>query len=85
MIVDINSGRPDTVDYALNANYTLIEVKTGKPVFTSQTFARVTYDIPGQAQRFARDRGRRDAENRASQLIADNIRARLASFFVAGT
>ena len=85
MIVDINSGRPDTVDYALNANYTLIEVKTGKPVLTSQTFARVTYDIPGQAQRFARDRGLRDAENRASQLIADNIKARLASFFVAGT
>jgi LPS-assembly lipoprotein len=85
MIVDINSGRPDTLDYALNANYTLIEVKTGKPVLNSQTFARVTYDIPGQAQRFARDRGLRDAEDRASQLIADNIKARLASFFVAGT
>ena len=85
MIVDINSGRPDTLDYALNANYTLFEVKTGKPVLSSQTFARVTYDIPGQAQRFARDRGLRDAENRASQLIADNIKARLASFFVAGT
>jgi LPS-assembly lipoprotein len=85
MIVDINSGRPDTLDYALNANYTLYEMKTHKAVFTSQTFARVTYDIPGQAQRFARDRGLRDAENRASQLIADNIRARLASFFVAGT
>ncbi len=85
MIVDINSGRPDTVDYSLNANYALIEAKTGKPVLSSQTFARVTYDIPGQAQRFARDRGLRDAENRASQLIADNIKARLASFFVAGT
>jgi LPS-assembly lipoprotein len=85
MIVDINSGRPDTVDYALNATYTLLEVKTGKPVLSSQAFARVTYDIPGQAQRFARDRGLRDAENRASQQIADNIRARLASFFVAGT
>jgi LPS-assembly lipoprotein len=85
MIVDINSGRPDTVDYALNATYTLVEVKTGKPVLNSQTFARVTYDIPGQAQRFARDRGLRDAENRASQLIADNVKARLASFFVAGT
>jgi LPS-assembly lipoprotein len=85
MIVDINSGRPDTVDYSLNANYSLIEAKTGKPVFSSQTFARVTYDIPGQAQRFARDRGLRDAENRASQLISDNIKARLASFFVAGT
>jgi LPS-assembly lipoprotein len=85
MIVDINSGRPDTVDYALNASYTLYESKTGKPVFNSQTFARVTYDIPGQAQRFARDRGLRDAEDRAAQQIADNIKSRLASFFVAGT
>jgi len=85
MIVDINSGRPDTQDYALNATYTLSDIKSGKAVLSSQTFARVTYDIPGQAQRFARDRGERDAEDRASQLIADNIRARLASFFVAGT
>jgi LPS-assembly lipoprotein len=45
----------------------------------------VSYDFPGLAQRFARARGLRDAEDRAAQLIADNIRARLASFFVAGT
>jgi LPS-assembly lipoprotein len=85
LIVDINSGRPDTQDYALNASYTLTEVKTGRPVLHAQTFARVSYDSPGQAQRFARDRGLRDAEDRASQQIADNVRARLASFFVAGT
>jgi LPS-assembly lipoprotein len=85
LIVDINSGRPDTQDYALNASYTLTEVKSGMPVLRAQTFARVSYDIPGQAQRFARDRGLRDAEDRASQQIADNIRSRLASFFGAGT
>ena len=85
VIVDINSGRPDTENYALNASYTLQDIKSGKPVFTSQTFARVSYDVPGQAQRFARARGLRDAEDRAAQLIADNIRARLVSFFVAGT
>ena len=85
VIVDINSGRPDTENYALNASYTLQDIKSGKPVLNSQTFARVSYDIPGQAQRFARARGLRDAEDRAAQLIADNIRSRLASFFVAGT
>jgi LPS-assembly lipoprotein len=85
VIVDINSGRPDTENYALNATYTLQDVKSGKQVLSSQTFARVSYDIPGQAQRFARARALRDAEDRAAQLIADNIRARLASFFVAGT
>ena len=85
VIVDINSGRPDTENYALNANYTLQDLKSGKPVLASQTFARVSYDIPGQAQRFARARGLRDAENRAAQTIAEAIKNRLASYFVAGT
>jgi len=85
VIVDINSGRPDVEDYALNVSYTLTEIKSGKPVITGNTFARVSYDIPGQAQRFARVRGLRDAENRAAKSIADNIKSRLASYFVAGT
>ncbi len=85
VIVDITSGRPDVEDYGLNVNYTLTDIKTGKPVITGNTFARVSYDIPGQAQRFARARGLRDAENRAAKLIADNVKARLASYFVAGT
>jgi LPS-assembly lipoprotein len=85
VIVDITSGRPDVENYALNVFYTLTEIKTGKPALTGTTFARVSYDIPGQAQRFARARGLRDAENRAAKVIADNIRARLASYFVAGT
>jgi LPS-assembly lipoprotein len=85
VIVDITSGRPDVEDYGLNAYYTLTEIKSGKQVVTGTTFARVSYDIPGQAQRFARSRGLRDAENRAAKQIADNIKARLASYFVAGT
>jgi LPS-assembly lipoprotein len=85
VIVDVNSGRPDVENYALNVFYTLTDVKTGKPALTGNTFARVSYDVPGLAQRFARERGLRDAENRAAKVIADNIRARLASYFVAGT
>lgn len=85
VIVDINSGRPDVEDFGLNVTYTLTDAKSGKEVVTGTTFARVSYDIPGQAQRFARARGLRDAENRAAKLIADNIKARLASYFVAGT
>ena len=85
VIVDLESGRPDVEQYGLNVNYTLIEIKTGKPVLTGNTFARVSYDIPGQAQRFARTRALRDAENRAAKVIADNIKSRLASYFVAGT
>ena len=51
---------------------------------TGQTFARVSYDNPGQQQRFANARGQRDAENRAAKVIADNIKSRLASYFIAG-
>jgi LPS-assembly lipoprotein len=85
VIVDITSGRPDVQDYGINASYELVDIKTGRTVLTAVTFARVSYDTPGQEQRFARARGQRDAQNRAAKLIADNIKARLASYFVAGT
>ena len=54
-------------------------------VVTGSTFARVSYDNPGQQQRFANARGQRDAENRAAKAISDNIKSRLASYFAAGT
>jgi LPS-assembly lipoprotein len=85
IIVDVNTSRPDIENYGLNAIYSLTEIATKKVVVTGQTFARVSYDIPGQEQRFARIRGLRDAENRAAKVVADNIRNRLASYFVAGT
>ena len=85
IIVDINTSRPDVENYGINATYTLTEIATNKIVVTGQTFARVSYDIPGQQQRFARQRGLLDAESRAAKVIAENIRSRLASYFVAGT
>jgi len=85
IIVDTTTTRPAIEDYGINATYTLTEIASGKPVVNGQTFARVSYDIPGQEQRFARMRGLRDAETRAAKVIADNIRSRLASYFAAGT
>ena len=85
VIVDINTSRPDIENYGLTATYTLTDAATGRIVVTGQTFSRVSYDIPGQQQRFARLRGLRDAELRAAKVIADNIRNRLASYFIAGT
>lgn len=85
VIVDLNSARPDIQNYGIDAVYSLIDLSTGKPVFKSTTFSRVSYNIPGQQQRFAGDRGLRDAENRAAKVIADNIRSRVASYFAAGT
>jgi LPS-assembly lipoprotein len=85
VIVDLTSARPELENYGLNVTYSLVDLKTGRTVFADQTFARVSYDIPGQQQRFARVRGLRDAENRAGQVIAEAIKNRLASYFVAGT
>ena len=85
IIVDVTSARPDIENYGIDAIYTLTELATGKAVMNGTTFARVSYDIPGGEQRFARARGLRDAESRAAKGISDNIKARLASYFVAGT
>src|SRR4029078_5195550 len=85
VIVDINTARPDINNYGIDATYTMVEIATGKPVVKGTTFARVSYNIPGQEQRFAGERGLRDAENRAAREIAENIRNRLASHFAAGT
>ncbi len=85
VIVDITSARPDVEQYGINAYFTLLEIATNKTVLTGQTFSRVSFDNPGYQQRFAQARGLRDAENRAAKVISDNIRSRLASYFVAGS
>jgi LPS-assembly lipoprotein len=85
LMVDPNTALPSSENYGLDAQYNLIEISSNKSVMTGTTFSRVSYDIPGQLQRFARARAVRDAEDRAAQEIAENIQTRLASFFVAGT
>lgn len=84
-IVDLTTARPDIENYGIDASYELREIATNKRVMYATTFARVSYDIPGQEQRFARIRGLRDAETRATKQIAENISQRVSSFFVAGS
>jgi LPS-assembly lipoprotein len=84
-IVDLTTARPDIENYGIDASYELREIATNKRVMYATTFARVSYDIPGQEQRFARLRGLRDAETRATKQIAENISQRVSSFFVAGS
>ena len=85
LIVDPNTALPTSENYGIDAQYNLIEIASNKSVMTGSTFSRVSYDIPGQLQRFARSRAFRDAEDRAAQEIAENIQTRLASFFVSGS
>jgi len=80
---DVNTGLVLSEITGIDATFILTDLATGKPVLNGRTFSRVSSDYPGQQQRFARVRARRDAEDRAAKVIADNIRTRLASFFVA--
>ena len=85
LMIDPATALPTSENFGIDAQYNLIEIATNKSVMTGSTFSRVSYDIPGQLQRFARSRAFRDAEDRAAQEIAENIQTRLASFFSAGT
>lgn len=85
LILDPLTALPSNETYAIDASYSLVELASNKTVLTGNTFSHVSYDIPGQLQRFARARAFRDAEDRASLEIAENIQTRLASFFYAGS
>ena len=85
LMTDVNTGLPTSENFGIDVQYNLIEVASNKSVMTGTTFSHVSYDIPGSYQRFARARAYRDAEDRASLEVAENIKTRLASFFYAGT
>ena len=85
LILDPLTALPSIENYGIDAQYNLINLASNSSVMSGSTFARVSYDIPGQLQRFARARAFRDAEDRAAQEIATNIQTRLASFFTAGS
>jgi len=85
LILDPASKLPAIENYGIDAQYNLIDLATNTSVMTGSTFSRVSYDIPGQLQRFARARAFRDAEDRAAHEIAENIQTRLAAFFTAGS
>jgi LPS-assembly lipoprotein len=85
VVLDPITQRQEFNNFGLDAYYTMVEIPSGKTVVTGSAITRVTYNAPGQQQRFARSRALRDAETRAAKVVADQIRSRLASYFVAGT
>ena len=84
LLTDAKTGLPTSENYGIDAQYNLIDNATNKSVMTGTTFSHVSYDIPGSYQRFSRERALRDAEDRASQEVAENIKTRLASYFYSG-
>jgi LPS-assembly lipoprotein len=85
LIIDPVTMRTIYNNYGIDAQWTMTEIVSNKSVLTGMASTRVTYNAPGQEQRFAQSRALRDAETRAAKVIADMIRSRLASYFVAGT
>jgi len=85
IIVDIATGRTVDEITGIDVVYRLTEIATKRVVVNGTSFARATSTIPGQQQRFALARARIDAQERAAKEIVDQIRTRLASYFVAGT
>jgi LPS-assembly lipoprotein len=85
IIVDPTTARPEFEISSLEATYRLFDVNSNRLVMDGQASVRVSYDIPGQQQRFAMLRGQREAQSRAARVVADQIRTRVASFLVAGT
>jgi LPS-assembly lipoprotein len=85
IIVDPSTARPEFEITSLDAQYRLFDIAANRLVMDGSATARVSYDIPGQQQRFAVLRGQRDAQSRAAKVIAEQIRTRVASFVAAGT
>jgi LPS-assembly lipoprotein len=84
LMTDSTTGLPTSENYGINAQFNLIEIATGKSVMSGNTASRVSYDVPGSYQRYARARAFHDAEDRACEEIAERIQTRLASYFYAG-
>ena len=85
LMIDPTTALPTDEFFGIDASFTLVEIASNKTVLSGTTFSRVSYDIPGSYQRFARSRAVRDAEDRAAEEIAEHLQTRLAAFFYAGT
>jgi LPS-assembly lipoprotein len=82
-ILDPASGLGQSETVALNVTYRLRDVANDKVVVTDKAIARVSIDTTNQ--RYARIRAIRDAENKAAQVVSEQIRSRIASYFLIKT
>ena len=77
LIVNLRNLSTDAAAVTLTATYTLVEIQGGRQVTTGSATATASYDR--SAQRFANVRAAREAEIRATNVLADQIRTRLGS------
>jgi len=67
------------VSYRLNVSFDLVSMSSGKSVYSGKTFSYVSYDRTGTP--FANQQARINAEERAAQEVALDMRTRLAAYF----
>jgi LPS-assembly lipoprotein len=67
---------------SLTATFTLTEIATGRTIVSGNSSGSASFDQSNQ--RFANLRAERDAEERAAQLIAEDIRTRIAASIASG-
>lgn len=77
------TGEAVTKTYELRANFTLIDVETGKVLHGGSSASRASYDRTTQL--FANQRAEVDAEDRAARVVAENVKTRIAAYFASRT
>jgi LPS-assembly lipoprotein len=77
-IVDVKTDQPQVDTVIVTADFTLTPVGGKVPVVSGHNFASKSFDRT--LQRFVALRAARDAENSASEIVADQIRTRVAAY-----
>ena len=80
-LVDTFSGRADSANIAVDAEYQLVRTAGGAVVTGGTAQSNASYDR--SAQRFANIRAARDSEIRLAKALADQIRTRVAAALAA--
>lgn len=79
-LVDTFSGRADSSNIVVDADFKLIPVGASEPIISGTAQDSASYDR--SSQRFANIRAARDTEIRIAKLLADQIRTRVAAGLV---
>lgn len=70
---------PSAYSTTMNVSFVLSDAADNRTLMTGKSFATASYDF--SSQRFANLRARRDAEERAAKVVAQDVQARIAGYF----
>ncbi len=88
VLIDINNAEvgveqfadvPSAYTTTMNSTFVLSDLETNETLMTGRAFKSASYDFSDQ--RFANTRAYRDAQERVSKAVADDITARIAGYF----